>query len=291
MIEFEYSAPRELEEAIELLGRSGARVLAGGTDLVVQMREKRRDVRHVIDLKRISALSGLEQETDGGVRIGAALNVTALCRYPAMAAFPAIVQSGQMIGSYQIQNRATLGGNVCNAAPSADSIPPLICHAAQAQIAGPEGYRQTPLESLFLGPGRTCLDPREILVSIRVPPPPARSAASYLRFTPRREMDIAVAGVGAWLHLDSTGKVIDGRIALAAVGPTPLRASRAESCMREQRLTSELVEEAAGLAAGEARPISDTRGSAEYRQELVRTLTRRALQSCARALGLPAEVR
>ncbi|HKX07891.1 MAG TPA: xanthine dehydrogenase family protein subunit M [Stellaceae bacterium] len=289
MIEFQYSAPEHLEEAIDLLGRPGARALAGGTDLVVQMREKRREVRYVVDLKRIPALTSLEPEADGGLHIGAAMNVTAMCRRPELAAFPAIVQSSQMIGSYQIQNRASVGGNVCNASPSADAIPALICHGAQAEMAGPKGRRQMPIESLFVGPGRTRLDPQELLVAIKLPPPPPRSAGSYLRFTPRREMDIAVAGVGAWVRLDGEGKVIEARIAMAAVAPTPVRAPQAESRLRGERLSSALIEEAASGAARDATPISDTRGSAEYRRELIRTLTRRTLQDCARQLGLSVE--
>jgi carbon-monoxide dehydrogenase medium subunit len=286
VIEFQYDAPDHLEEAIDLLGRPGARALAGGTDLVVQMREKRREVRHVVDLKRISALTSLEREADGGLRIGAALNVTAMCRHSEMAAFPAIVQSSQMIGSYQIQNRATIGGNVCNASPSADAIPALICHGAQAELAGSKARRQVPIESLFVGPGRTRLNPQEVLVSIKLPSPPPWSAGSYLRFTPRREMDIAVAGVGAWVQLDGEGNVIEARIALAAVAPTPVRAPQAESRLRGERLTPTLIEETASLATRDAKPISDTRGSAEYRLELVRTLTRRTMQSCARQLGM-----
>lgn len=289
MIEFQYSAPEHLEEAIDLLGRPGARALAGGTDLVVQMREKRREVRHVVDLKRIPALTRLEREVGGDLRIGAAMNVTAMCRRPEMAAFPAIAQSSQMIGSYQIQNRASVGGNVCNASPSADAIPALICHGAQAEIAGPKGRRETPIESLFVGPGRTRLEPQELLVAIVLPAPPPRSAGSYLRFTPRREMDIAVAGVGAWVWLDAEGKVIEARIAMAAVAPTPVRAPETEGRLRGQRLTWALIERAASGAAREAKPISDTRGSAEYRRELIRTLTRRTLQGCARQLGLSAE--
>ena len=289
MIEFQYSAPELLDEAIDLLGRPGARALAGGTDLVVQMREKRREVRHVVDLKRIPALTRLEREPDGGVRIGAAMNVTAMCRRPEIDPFPAIVQSSQMIGSYQIQNRASIGGNICNASPSADAIPALICYGAQAEIAGPKGRRRMPIESLFVGPGRTRLAPQEILVAVTLPSPPPRSAGSYLRFTPRREMDIAVAGVGAWMRLDGEGKVIEARVVMAAVAPTPVRAPEAEGRLRGERLTSALIEEAASGAARDATPISDTRGSADYRRELIRTLTRRTLRGCARQLGLSVE--
>jgi CO/xanthine dehydrogenase FAD-binding subunit len=289
VIEFQYSAPEHLDDAIDLLGRPGARALAGGTDLVVQMRERRREVRHVVDLKRIPALTGLERGADGGVRIGAAMNVTAMCRRPELTAFPAIVQSSQMIGSYQIQNRASVGGNVCNASPSADAIPALICHGARAEITGPKGHRQLAIESLFVAPGRTHLEPQELLVAIVLPAAAPRSAGGYLRFTPRREMDIAVAGVGAWVQLDGEGKVIEARIAMAAVAPTPVRAPQAESRLRGERLTAALIEEAASGAARDAKPISDTRGSAEYRRELIRTLTRRTLQGCARQLGLSVE--
>lgn len=286
MNEFEYGAPTTVDEAVALLGRGDARVLAGGTDLIVQMREGRRQVGRVVDLKRIAELTALVAEKDGSVRIGAALNVTAVAAHPAMARYPAVVESGRMIGSYQIQNRASIGGNVCNAAPSADAIPPLICLDARAAIAGPAGRREVPVETLFAGPGKTNLGAQEILVSIRLPPAPKRSAGRYLRFTPRREMDIAVAGAGVWLRLGADGAVDEARIALAAVAPTPIRAPGAERRLIGERPTAKLLEEAARLAARDARPISDTRGSAEYRRELVKVLTARALASCCAELGM-----
>ncbi|MCC6470670.1 MAG: xanthine dehydrogenase family protein subunit M [Alphaproteobacteria bacterium] len=288
MNEFDYTAPATVEEAVAQLG-TGARVLAGGTDLIVQMREGRRQVGHVVDLKRIAELTEVASTPDGGVAIGAALNVTALSAHPAMAAYPALVESGRMIGSYQIQNRASIGGNVCNAAPSADAVPALICLGARAVVAGPGGRRDEPVEALFAGPGRTTLGPRDVLVSLRLPPAAKRSAAAYLRFTPRREMDIAVAGVGAWLRLDERGAVAEARLTLAAVGPTPIRAAQAERLLIGEKPSAKLVAEAAALAARDARPISDTRGSAEYRRELVKTLAARAVAACCARLGNPLE--
>ncbi|MCC7048230.1 MAG: xanthine dehydrogenase family protein subunit M [Alphaproteobacteria bacterium] len=288
MNEFEYIAPATVEEAVAQLG-AGARALAGGTDLIVQMREGRRQVGRVVDLKRIAELNQVAAMPDGGVAIGAALNVTALAAHPAMAVYPALVESGRMIGSYQIQNRASIGGNVCNAAPSADAVPALICLDARAVVAGPGGRRDEPVQALFAGPGRTTLGPQDILVSLRLPAPAERSAAAYLRFTPRREMDIAVAGVGAWLRLDAKGAVAEARVALAAVGPTPIRAAQAERRMIGEKPSAKLVAEAAALAVRDARPISDTRGSAEYRRELVNTLAARAVAMCLARLGKPLE--
>lgn len=289
MKEFEFSGPTNIAEAIALLA-GGGRPLAGGTDLIVQMREGRRAVGHVVDVKRIPELTAVTEMPDGGLSIGAALSVTRMAAHPALARYPAVVESGRMIGSYQIQNRASIGGNVCNAAPSADAIPALICLGARAAIAGPQGQRVAPVEALFERPGKTWLAQGELLLAIVLPPPPARSAAKYLRFTPRREMDIAVAGVGVWLRQDDRGVVTEARVSLASVAPTPIRAPSAEKRLVGETPTAALLDEAGVLAAQDARPISDTRGSAQYRQELVRVLTRRALANCCAQLGNPIAV-
>jgi CO/xanthine dehydrogenase FAD-binding subunit len=283
---FDFSAPTSMAEAIALLA-SGGRPLAGGTDLIVQMREGRRAVGHVVDVKRIPDLIAVTETPDGGVGIGAALSVTRMAAHPALARYPAIVESGRMIGSYQIQNRASIGGNVCNAAPSADAIPALVCLGARAVIAGPSGRREEPVETLFERPGRTRLAQGDLLLAIVLPPPPARSAAKYLRFTPRREMDIAVAGAGVWLRQDEHGVVTEARVCLASVAPTPIRAPSAERRLVGEVPSAALLDEAGSLAAQDARPISDTRGSAQYRRELVRVLTRRALADCCAQLGNP----
>lgn len=283
---FEFSAPTTVVEAIALLA-DGARPLAGGTDLIVQMREGRRTVAHVVDMKRIPELIAVTATTDGGVSIGAALSVTKMAAHPALAPYPAVVEAGRMIGSYQIQNRASIGGNVCNAAPSADAIPALVCLGARAAIAGPRGPREEPVEVLFERPGRTRLGQGEMLLAIVLPPLPARSAAKYLRFTPRREMDIAVAGAGVWLRQDERGVVTEARVCLASVAPTPIRAPSAERRLVGEVPSAALLDEVGILAAQDARPISDTRGSAGYRRELVRVLTRRALADCCAQLGKP----
>jgi CO/xanthine dehydrogenase FAD-binding subunit len=287
---FEFCAPATVEEAIALLDRPDARALAGGTDLIVQMRERRREVGRLVDLKRIPELVDLVEEPDGGVRIGAAMNVTAMVRRQTMARYPSLLDAARMIGSYQIQNRAGIGGNICNAAPSADAVPALMCLGARAAIAGPGGRREAEIESLFAGPGKTTLAAQELLVSIDLPPPLPRSAGAYLRFTPRREMDIAIAGVGAWLRLGEDGSVAEARVALAAVGPTPMRAAGSERRLGGEHPSAKLLAEAGSLAAREARPISDTRGSADYRRELVKLLTSRALAACLAQLGRPVEV-
>jgi CO/xanthine dehydrogenase FAD-binding subunit len=229
---------------------------------------------------------------DGGVSIGAAAAVTAVARHAAIAAgYPAVARSAQLIGAVQVQNRATFGGNICNAAPSADGVPALICLAAQAVIAGASGMRELPVEAICAGPGRTNLAPGELMVAIKLPPARRRSAAAYLRFTPRREMDIAVAGCGVWLRLDADDAIVEARLVLAAVAPTPIRAPSAERRLVGERPSAAVFEEAGRLAAKDARPISDTRGSADFRRTLVPVLTARSLADCVCQLGLEVVVR
>jgi CO/xanthine dehydrogenase FAD-binding subunit len=279
--EFVYESPRTIDDAVAAMATGDARVLAGGTDLIPQLREGRRRVGRIVDLKRIPELTAIAVLPDGGFCIGAATTATAVARHARLAAaYPAVAQSAQLIGGVQIQNRASLGGNICNAAPSADAVPALICHEARALIAGHNGTREVAVEQIFSGPGQTTLEPGEILVSILLPAPVPRSAAKYLRFTPRREMDIAIAGVGAWIGLGPDGAIAAARVVLASVAPTPVRAASAEQRLIGERPTRALLEEAGRLAAGDARPISDTRGSADYRRSLVAVLTARALADC-----------
>jgi CO/xanthine dehydrogenase FAD-binding subunit len=289
--EFVYGRPAIVEEAVAALAAGDALALAGGTDLIPQLREGRRHAGRIVDLKRIPELTAIAAMPGGGISIGAAATATTVSRHAAVAAaYPAVAQSARLIGGVQIQNRASLGGNICNAAPSADAVPALICHEARALIAGHGGRREVAIETLFRGPGRTALDPGELLVSILLPPPQPRSAAKYLRFTPRREMDIAVAGVGVWIRLDGDGAIAAARIVLASVAPTPIRAPSAEQRLTGERPIRALLEEAGRFAAGDARPISDTRGSADYRRSLVAVLTVRALADCCRSLKVGAEL-
>jgi CO/xanthine dehydrogenase FAD-binding subunit len=290
--ELVYERPATVEEAVAAMRCGDALVLAGGTDLVPQLREGRRRARRIVDLKHVRDMMAIGALPDGGVSIGAAATATAVARHAIVAArYPAVAQSAQLIGGVQIQNRASLGGNICNAAPSADGVPALICHRARALIAGPERTREMAVEEMFAGPGRTSLGPDELLVAIRLPPAERRSAAAYLRFTPRREMDIAVAGSGVWLRLAEDGAIAEARVVLASVAPTPIRAPSAERKLIGERPSHALLEDAGRLAVEDARPISDTRGSADYRRTLVAVLTTRALADCARQLDLEAALR
>jgi len=284
---FAYESPTTVEEAIAALGRGNARALAGGTDLIVQMREGRRTADRIVDLKRIAELTRIETLADGGFRIGAAANFNAIAAHEGLStAYPSVPRSGRLVGSLQVQNRAGLGGNICNAAPSADAVPVVISIGAKAEIAGPNGRRRQAVETLFAGPGRNTLGPDEILVAILLPAPRPNSASCYLRFTPRREMDIAVAGAAAWIRVSAGNTIEDVRITLAAVAPVPLRATEAERHLTGEKASLALFEHAGRIAARESRPIGDTRGSAEYRRELVSVLTRRALMTCAADLNL-----
>ena len=287
MRDFVYVAPLSIEDAIGELARGEARALAGGTDLLPQLREGRRSADRIVDLKRIPALASITRLAQGGIEIGAALSATRVARDAAIAAsYPAIAAAARLLGSWQIQNRASLGGNVCNAAPSADVVPALICHAAEAHVAGANGRRRVALEDLFVAPGQTVLKAGEMLVSLSLAAVPRRSATTYLRFTPRREMDIAIAGAAVRIDLAEDGTIALARIALASVGPTPLRALPAERLLQGNRPEPALARAAAVAAASAARPISDTRASADYRRALVEVLTRRALAASARALNI-----
>jgi carbon-monoxide dehydrogenase medium subunit len=287
---FDYTAPATLHEALAILGsgRGETRTLAGGTDLIAQMKEGRRTPDVVLDIKRIPECMRLAFERDG-LHIGAAVTCTALIGTIAVRErYPILAQGASLIGSVQIQNRAGLGGNLCNAAPSADGIPGLICLGAQAVIAGPKGRRVIPAEHFCTEPGKTVLGGDELLVEIVVPPPPPESAGAYMRFIPRAEMDIAVAGAGSFVTLDrKTGRCKEARIVLAAVAPTPIRARAAEQSLAGQALTMAAIAKAGELAMQAAQPISDVRSSKEYRLELVQVLTRRTLADCAKSLGVP----
>jgi carbon-monoxide dehydrogenase medium subunit len=281
---FDFVAVRSPEEAVARLAERGpdGRPIAGGTDLLVQTRARLITPAYVVDLGNIAELARLAQEPDGAIWIGATARMRAIQLSPLFrGAYRVIAEGAGLVGSIQIRNLATAGGNLCNAAPSADLAPPLLAVGAVAEILGPGGRRAVPLEDFFLGPRRTVLAPAEILLGVRVPRLPPRTGGHYARHTPRREMDIAVVGVAAVVTLDN-GHCADARIALGAVAPTPIRAARAEAVLRGQPLSAEVIAEAARLAAEDARPISDVRGSADFRRHLVRVLTRRTLEQAWR---------
>lgn len=280
---FAYAAPRTVAEAVQLLADApgSARPLAGGTDLIPQLQEGRRTVGLVVDIKGIPQLNEIHWEPQTGLTIGAAVPCVRVARSPLVQThYPALHTASTMIGSIMIQHRASLGGNLANAAPSADGVPPLIVHGAEAIIAGPGGTRRIPVEQVPTGPGQTSLAPGEFIVALHLPVPPPHTASHYMRFTPRNEMDIAVVGVGAAVTLDPvTGSCLGVRIALGAVAPTPVRAASAEAYLTGKPLTDQHLRRAAELAVEAARPISDVRASAEYRRHLVQVLTRRTLEA------------
>ena len=281
MQDFSYVAAQTLSEAVALLDENGekARILAGGTDLIVNVREGRRDVGLVVDVKSVPEVNALDYDADTGLTLGAAVEcykiyaVDAVCR-----AYPGLVDAAKIIGGTAIQGRASVGGNLCNASPAADCIPPLIVLGATCVIAGPNGERELPVEQFCTGPGQTALENGEMLVSLKIPAPASNSSSFYLRFIPRNEMDIAVVGAGASVTLDAAKRtIVSARIALAAVAPTPLFAEEASALLAGREVSDAAIDEAAQAAQAIARPISDMRGTAEQRTHLVGVLTRRAL--------------
>jgi aerobic carbon-monoxide dehydrogenase medium subunit len=276
---FELVLPGSLDDCVKALARHGseAKLLAGGTDLLPQMKNALLKPAVVIDLSGVSRLRAIEPANGQGLRIGAAVTARTLELDRAVRArFLSLAESGALVGSVQVRNLATLGGNICNAAPSADMAPPLLALDAEAVITGPKGERRVPIGVFFTGVRRTVLAPDELLVELAMPAPSAHSGGHYLRHTPRRELDIAVVGVASQLTL-ANGVCTKARIALAAVAPVPLRATVAEQALEGQAVTPERIARAADLAVEAASPISDQRGSADFRRHLVRVLTRRTL--------------
>jgi CO/xanthine dehydrogenase FAD-binding subunit len=279
---FAYHAPRSLAEAVQILSREGegGKVLAGGTDLLIQIKERGAVPRYVVSLRDVPEVRQVTYDATSGLRIGAGARLSEVAAHPVVQErYPILVQGASLVGSLQIQNLGTVVGNLCNAAPSADCAPPLVALGASVRIGGPGGERTVPLEEFFSGPGRTVLGPHELVVAVQVPPPGARSGGAYERFTPRQEMDIAVVGVGSVVSLGEGDRCQEVRICLGAVAPTPERARDAERLLEGQELTPELVAQAGTAAAAQARPISDQRGSATYRTRLVEVLTRRTLMA------------
>ena len=286
MRRFELALPESLDDCLRLLAERGpeTKLLAGGTDLLPQMKNSVVMPKRVIDLSGVARVKILESDAKG-LRIGAAVPARQLEQDPRVrAGYASVAESAALIGSVQVRNLATVGGNLCNAAPSADMAPPLVALEAQAVIAGPKGERRVPLSDFFTGVRTTVLGPDELLVEIVASAPGAHSGGCYIRHTPRRELDIAVVGVASQVTL-ANGVCAKARIALAAVAPTPVRDTTAEAALEGKPLTPELIERAADLAAQGARPISDQRGSADFRRHLVRVLTRRTLTTALARAG------
>ena len=287
----DYTSPSTLDEALGLLAENGekARILAGGTDLLVLLRTRPDRVKNpdlVVDVKSIPELNELSYSPDAGLTLGAAVPCYKVYGNAKVSkAYPGLIDSASLIGGIQIQGRASIGGNLCNATPSADSIPTLIAHSVTCKIAGRNGTREVAVEDFCTGPSQTVLKPDEILVSMHFPPPPKNFGARYIRFIPRNEMDIAVAGAGVSVVLDN-GTFKSARVSLASVAPTPLLVKEAGEALVGKPVNEESIRTAADIAKDAARPINDMRGTIDYRTHLCEVLTRRALNTAVeRARG------
>jgi carbon-monoxide dehydrogenase medium subunit len=280
MTDMKYEAPETLDAAVALLsGEEGvARLLAGGTDLLVQLRSGLVEPDLVVDVKRIPELRPIAAE-DGGFRIGAAVSGAEIGEHAGLrAAWPGVVEAAELIGSTQIQGRASLGGNLCNASPAADSVPALMAAAAVATVAGPEGNREVPVEEIATGPGTTSLAKGEIVASIFLPPRPPGSGDAYLRFIPRTEMDIAEVGAGVSLTLDGEGRCTDAQVALGAVAERAILVPDGAAALIGTTVDEAALANLAVAASAASRPIDDKRGTKAHRTHLAGVLARRAAE-------------
>src|SRR5208282_3635185 len=268
-----------LDQAVSILKTHGenARPFCGGTDLIIHLRAGVRRTEHLVDVKQIKELCALSFDAKKGLRLGAAVPCIEIHESDVMRRhYPGLTEAAHLIGSLQIQNRASVGGNLCNGSPAADATPALIVLGARARIVGPNGEREVPVENFVVSPGRTVLKPGELLVELLIPAPAPHSSDAYLRFIPRNEMDIAVVGVGASVTLEGD-KVKAARISLGAVAATPLFAAKASESLIGKKLDETALATAARLASEAASPIDDMRGTAEFRRHITGVLTRRAL--------------
>jgi carbon-monoxide dehydrogenase medium subunit len=282
---FEFYQPTTLHEASRLIKANGAggRFLAGGTDLVIAMKEKGLLPKYLVDLKRVPGLSGIRENKDGSITIGALTTLREIEVSPLLKKqYPFLCQSAAEVGSIQIRNRATIGGNMANATPSADTAPSLIALNVTVTIVGASGERTLRLEDFFKGPGQTVMSAEEILTEMTIPKTAPTLVGEYIKFSPREMMDLAYVGVAVVYNLSANEKKCEGvRIVLGAVAPTPMRAKRAEAVLEGQFLTEDVAESVGAIAAEEAKPISDVRSSADYRRAMVGAMTKRALLNAA----------
>ena len=272
-----YEAPTSVEDAVAALaGQAGAHVLAGGTDLLVKLRSEMIEPEMILDIKRIAGMREITPE-DGGWRIGAGVSGAEMGEHEGLVAdWPGVVEAAGLIGSTQIQGRATIAGNLCNASPAADSVPAMVAANAVARIVGPNGARDLPVIDVPQGPGRNALAPGEFLASVFLPGRQPRSGDCYLRFIPRSEMDIAVVGCGLWLALDEADKVTDARVALGAVGPKVMLVEAAAEALIGRVLDEAALTDLAAACSAAATPMDDKRGTVDFRRHVSGVLARRA---------------
>jgi len=287
MTELRYLAPATLDEAIKAFASAGSagRILAGGTDLLVQMRSGAVKPGVIVDIKKIAEMTAIEQTADGGFRIGAAVPGAVLSEHPRFGkAWPGLLEGINLIGSTQVQGRASAGGNLCNGSPAGDSVPALVAAGAIATLQGPNGRREMPVEKVPASPGRTHLLPGEILVSFTLPPRPKGSSDAYLRMIPRTEMDIAVVGVGVSLTIKD-GVCTAARVGLGAVAPTVLLVEDAAKALIGSKLDDAALNAAAAACSAACRPIDDKRGTIVYRTKVAGVLLRRTALIAAKRAG------
>ena len=287
MTEIRYIAPQTLDEAVGAYAAAAgaARILAGGTDLLVQMRSGAAQPGTIIDIKKIAETTSIEETAEGGFRIGAAVSGAVLAEHPRFGqVWPGVLEAINLIGSTQVQGRASPGGNLCNGSPAGDSVPAMVAAGAIVTIQGPNGRRELPVEEFPVGPGRTALGPGEILVSFALPPRPKGSADAYLRMIPRTEMDIAVVGLGVSLTLEN-GVVRAARVGLGAVAPTVLLVADAAKALIGSRLEEAALDAAAAACSAACKPINDKRGTIAYRTKVAGVLLKRTTAIAAERAG------
>ena len=279
-MESQYFAPTSIEQAISLLSEYGekTRIIAGGTDLLAQMKKKIVLPDVLINVKGIRDLEYIDYDETDGLRIGTLTTIASIEKSSLVRSkFSILAQAASMLGTLTIRNQATIGGNLCNAAPSADTAPALLVLGARLKIAGTEGEKIVPIEDFFTGPGQTIIKNSQIITEIQIPNLPLRSGAAYIKQTRRRGADLAVVGVAALVIME--GDILrDVKIALGAVAPTPIRAKKAEEILKGKKLDDKLLEEASQAASHESSPIDDARSSADYRRNLIIVLVKRAVK-------------
>lgn len=287
MTDIRYVAPRTLDEAIGVFAAAGsaARIMAGGTDLLVQMRSGLVRPGLIVDIKKIGEMTEITETADGGFRVGAAVSGMALAEHPRFGkVWPGVLEAVNLIGSKQVQGRASAGGNLCNGSPAGDSVPAMIAAGAIVTVQGPNGRREIKVEDVPAGPGRTNLKPGEILVSFALPPRPKGSGDAYLRMIPRTEMDIAVVGIGVSLTLKD-GACTAARVGLGAVAPTALLVAPAAQALVGSKLDDAALEAAAAACRAACRPIDDKRGTIAYRIKTAGVLLKRTAAIAAQRAG------
>jgi carbon-monoxide dehydrogenase medium subunit len=280
MADMSYVAPDTLDGAVAALVKAGgdARLIAGGTDVIVQLHSDVIAPKVLVDVKKIPELGAITREY-GGFRVGAAVPAMRVLDHKEFrAAWPGVVEGVALIGSIQVKGRATLAGNLCNASPAADSVPAMIAAGAVASIVGPNGIRHVPVESVATGPGKTSLARGEIITSIFFPPRPPHSGDCYLRLTPRTEMDIAVVGAGVSLTLGNDGRCVSARVSLGAVAPRPLLVAAAADALIGTKVDAAALAKLGAAASAACDPITDKRGTKEYRIKTAAVIARRAAE-------------